>query len=92
MSTVASQLLLDQLDTDALIEAVLRAPDPRTRAAIIAAVVQDLCTAVEWVHGEVPGATRRTAAELDGVRHLSSTAHTHHLRMSLGVAPAQVTR
>ena len=49
MSAVPSELLLDQLDTDALIEDVLRAPDPRTRAAIIAAVVQNLCTAVEWV-------------------------------------------
>ena len=91
MSAVASELLLDQLNTDTLIEAVLAAPDPRTRAAIIAAVVQDLCATVEWVHAEAP-ATDRAAAELDGVRRLSSTAHRHHLRMSLSVVPAQVTQ
>ena len=89
MSAVPSELLLD---TDALIEAVLSAPDPRTRAAIIAAVVQDLCAAVEWVHREAPAATGRRAAELDGVRHLSSTAHQHQRRMTLSVVPAQVTR
>jgi hypothetical protein len=92
MSAVLSELLLDQLDTDVLTEDVLRTPDPRTRAAIIAAVVQDLCTAVERVHGQAPAASGRAAAELDGACHLSSTAHSPHLRMSVGAAPARVTR
>jgi len=94
MSVVACNPLpaqLDQLDTDGLVEAVLGAPDPRTRTAIIAAVVQDLYAAVEWVHGEAPPTDGSAAAELNGVRHLSSAAHSHHLRISSGV-PAPVTR
>lgn len=92
MSAVISSPPLDRLDTDALIEAVLRAPDARTRAAIIAVVVQDLCAAVEYLHIDARPVTGCTAAELDAIRHLSSAAHAHHLRTSLGVEPAPAAR
>jgi hypothetical protein len=51
--------------TDALVGAVLAAAHPRNRAVIIAAVVPDLCVAVEWVNSEaltaVAGQARPTS-------------------------------
>ena len=73
-------------------EAVVTAPNPSARAAIIAAVIQDLCSAVEWVHGETPMAALFAAAELDGNRRLSWCADSHRICMSGRVALAEVTR
>ena len=92
MSAVASDQLLDSVNTDAIVEAVVAAPNPWARAAIIAAIIHDLCAAVEWVHREAPGVTARTAAELDGIRRLSWCADSHRIQMNGRVAQAEVTR
>ena len=91
MSAVVSDQLLDSVNTDAVVEAVVAAPDPWARAAIIAAIIHDLCAAVEWVHSDTP-ATTTTPAELDGIRRLSWCADSHRIQMNGRVAQAEVTR
>lgn len=92
MSAVTFDLQFELVDTDTLVEAVLCAPDPRTRVAIVAAIVQDLSAAVEWVHAEAPVADSCAAVELDGVHQLRLAAQRLRLRMSTAAARAQETR
>ena len=92
MCAVVSDQLLDSVNTDAVVEAVVAAPDPGARAAVIAAIIHDLCAAVEWVHGDTPAATTCAAAELEGIRRLSWCADSHRVRMSGRVARVGVVR
>ena len=73
--TLAGELL------DALIEAVVFAPDPRARSAVVCSLLQEIGTTVEW-RQEDDVDDPWDQAELSSIRLLVKAAHDHHLRMS----------
>jgi len=66
---------------DSLTNAVLAPQDALARAARICNLVDEMCAAVEWLHGS----TLSDAAdiELSSLRQLAAAAHGHQLRMRL---------
>lgn len=66
---------------DSLIEAVVLPPDALARAARVCNVVDELCAAVEWLHGSETTLSDAAGIELFSIRQLVVAAHDHQLRM-----------
>ena len=67
---------------DALIDAVSRPLDPSARSAVICAVVQEMCSTVEWLQDEEIGVGRATDRELASLRRVEGAADDHRLWMA----------
>jgi hypothetical protein len=65
---------------DLLIEAVVLAGGPRARSAVVCDLLDELCNAVDWLHGTAPP-DNLSAAEAASLRQLLVAAQDHQLRM-----------
>jgi hypothetical protein len=66
---------------DSLIEAVVLPADPVARSAVICEVLNELCDAVDWLHGAATVSDDSVAEETAGLRQLVAAAHDHQQRM-----------
>jgi hypothetical protein len=74
---------------DALVEAVVLPPDPRSRSAVIRSMVHEMCAAVRWLHGGDITFEDAADVELASISQLAAAAQDHHWRMSfLGAGAA----
>lgn len=67
---------------DSLIEAVVLSTDASARSAVVCDLLNELCNAVEWLHGSatlLPDDP--TTEESASLRQLVDAAHDHQLRM-----------
>ena len=81
-SSVESQVVLPAELLDALVEAVVFSPDPRTRAAVIRSLVHEMCAAVQWLHSGDTTFGDAAEVELASIRQLAAAAQDHYWRMS----------
>ena len=65
---------------DSLIEAVVLPPDALARAARVCTLVDELCAAVEWLHGSET-VSDAAGIELSSLRQLVVAAQDHQRRM-----------
>ena len=77
---VSDSLLPGEL-IDSLIEAVVLAPDALARAVRVCNLVDELCAAVEWLHGNETTLSDAAGIELCCLRQLVVAAQDHQLRM-----------
>jgi hypothetical protein len=66
---------------DALIEAVVIPPDPRSRSLVIGDLVNEICAAVEWSCSRDTTLDVAQDDELISVRQLAAATQDHQLRM-----------
>jgi hypothetical protein len=82
-SSVEPQDVVPAEVLDALVEAVVFAPDPRARSAVIRSLVHEMCGAVRWLHSGDSTFNDAADVELASLSQLAAAAHDHHRRMSL---------
>ena len=70
---------------DSLTEAVVRPPDAVARSARVCNLVNEMCAAVEWLHGTT--LSDAAGIELSSLRQLVVAAHHHQRRMRTSFAP-----
>jgi hypothetical protein len=79
--SVDSQVVVPAELLDALVEAVVLSPDPRTRSAVIHSLVNEMCAAVGWLHGSDTTLDDVAEAELASIGQLAAAAQDHSWRM-----------
>lgn len=67
---------------DALVEAVVLPPTPRARSAVICALVEEMCSTVEFLADSETGLGRATEDEVTSIRSLARAARDHRRRMT----------
>ena len=72
---------------DSLIEAVVLPPDALARVARVCNLVDELCAAVEWLHGSETTLSDTAAIELSSLRQLVVAAQDHQRRMRTSFGP-----
>ena len=72
---------------DSLIEAVVLPPDALARAARVCNLVDELCAALEWLHGSETTPSDAAGIELSSLRQLVVAAQDHQVRMRTSLAP-----
>jgi len=65
---------------DSLVEAVMHRPDARVRSDVISSLVQEMCAAVEWLHGS-DALNDAADQELVSLRRVVAAAQDHQERM-----------
>lgn len=71
---------------DALIEAVVVPPDPRSRSAVICDLVQEISAAVQWQYPAEMVLDAVAQDELVSIRQLAIAAQDHRGRMDAAAA------
>jgi hypothetical protein len=66
---------------DSLIEAVVLAPDAQARAVRVCNLVDELCAAMKWLHGNETTLSDAAGIELRSLRQLVVAAQDHQQRM-----------
>jgi hypothetical protein len=66
---------------DSLIEAVVLANDPLTRSAVVCELLNELCDAVDWLHGTATLPDASITEETVSLRQLVVAAQDHQKRM-----------
>ena len=72
---------------DSLIEAVVLPPDALVRAARVCTLVDELCAALEWLHGSETTLSCTAGIELSSLRQLVAAAQDHQRRMRTSFGP-----
>ena len=72
---------------DSLIEAVVLPPDALARAARVCNLVDELCAALEWLHGSETILSDTAGIELSSLRQLVAAAQDHQRRMRTSFGP-----
>jgi hypothetical protein len=80
VGSTGSQIQLAGELLDALVEAVMHWPDARVRSAVISSLVQEMCAAVEWLHGS-DALNNAADQELVSLRRVVAAAQDHQERM-----------
>ena len=87
ISVPDSDSLLSGELIDLLIEAVVLPPDALVRAERVCNLVDELCAALEWMHGSETTLSDTAGIELSSLRQLVTAAQDHQRRIRTSVRP-----